>query len=483
MRKFLNKYKYLLLTFLVSFVIFYPSLFGFFTNDDFFHLKISHATSLLQFLNFFNLESGSAGQLLYRPLTTHVFYFLEWQFFNLNPLPLHVVSFILFFIVIFCVYKLAVLISENEKVGFIAAFLYAVSATHFGHLYYLATEIILGVFFFPAVIFFTLFLKNKSIRYYCLSLLFFVLALFAKENSVVLPGVLAIIFVYLYLNKNTKVRIKNFLVSLIPFAVIILIYLYFHFFYYGFVKGDSYIWDFSFKRALNTGFWYLVWSFNIPESVVDFVGPGFKLNYNLFAYWGNQIRPVLILFIAQMVIIAAVLIKSIKSLKRDLVSIFCALWFVGTLLPVLFFPYHKFTFYLTLPLFAIVFRIAYLFATSKINKIILYIFLVAWTVTSVLTLKFTYETNWISQGENVAKRVYEYINTNKGSLTGKKICFYDTKEDMALPFSPTGSLKSILSDNNFFEVFYGGKITAFYEDSGNKAACQIKVSSRQFLGY
>lgn len=479
--------KKLLIIFIISFLIYSPSLFGFYSSDDFFHLKISHATNLSQFLNFFNFIQGSSGQLLYRPLTTHVFYFLAWSLFNLNPIGLHIISFLLFFITIYCVYKLVQLLSY-EKVALLAAFLYATSATHFGHLYYLATELVLGVFFLPPVIFFIKFIKNRNMWYYFLSVLFFVLALLAKENSVVIPGIFVLVYAHQYFRKEVKINIKQLILFLLPFAAVLIGYLYFHFFYYGFVTGDSYIWDFSLRRTLNTGFWYLLWSFNIPESLVDFVGPGFKLNYNLFVYWGSQVRLILVLFGIQMTIIASVLIKLLKSkdkknsLSVDRISFFCVLWFVLTLLPVLFLPYHKFTFYLTLPLIAVVFRIAYLLITSKVNNVILLTFLITWTITSILTLKFTYETNWISQGAGVAKRVYDYVNINKENLMGKEICFYDTKEDESIPYSPSGTLKTILSDNNFFDVFYQGKIIARYGEETNKS-CQIKIPSRQFLGY
>ena len=476
MKLFLNKYKYLLLTFLISFILFFPSLFGFYTNDDFYHLKISNATSVQEFFNFFNLVEGSSGQLLYRPLTTHVFYFLGWGLFNLNPIGLHVVSFILFFIVVFCIYKLALLVSENEKMAVISGFLYAVSATHFGHLYYLATEIVLGAVFFPTVIFFTKYIKSKSNGYLILSIFFFVLSLMAKENSVVLPAVFVLLFIYFQITKRAKIKVSKFLLSLIPFAIILAIYMYFHFFYYGFVSGDSYLWNLSPIKALNTILWYGLWSFNLPEMLVDFIGPGLKINPNLFKYWGEQITPILILFAAQLPIIFYAIFKS-KIFNRKYESLLCIGWFLITLSPILFLPLHKFTFYLTLPLFGVVLLLSYLFVNGK--SLVLILFCVVWTATSFLTLSLTRQTNWITQGEAIAGRVYDYVNMNKASLENKTVVFYDAEEDKKLPFSPTETVKNTLSDKNFFYVFFpnlADKIN--YDGQG-----EIKIKSRRFLGY
>lgn len=479
MKLFLNKYKYLLLTFLISFILFYPSLFGFYTNDDFYHLKISHATSVHEFINFFNLVEGSSGQLLYRPLTTHVFYFLGWGLFNLNPIGLHIVSFVLLFIVIYCVYKLAFLISENEKIAVISAFLYAVSATHFGHLYYLATEIVLGAVFFSTVIFFTKYIKSKSRGYLILSIFFFALSLLAKENSVVLPAVFVLLYAYFQITKKTKIKVTKFLLSLIPFAIILIIYMYFHFFYYGFVSGDSYLWNLSPIKALNTILWYGLWSFNLPEMLVDFIGPGLNVNPDLLKYWGDQIIPILVLFVTQLCILFYAIFKS-RILSRKYESLFCIGWFLITLSPILFLPLHKFTFYLTLPLFGVVLLLSYLF--EKCKSFVLVLFCVVWTATSLLTLNLTRQTNWITQGEAIARRVYDYVNVNKTSLEDKTVVFYDTEEDNKLPFSPTETVKNTLSDNNFFEVFYDGKIKAIYDSSSAQKDSSM-IRSRMFIGY
>jgi hypothetical protein len=478
MKNFFKKYKYLILTIIVSFLIYLPSLFGFYTNDDFYHLRISHATNFTEFLNFFNLEKSAGGQLLYRPLTTHVFYFLGWSLFNLNPVGLHIVSFLMFFITVVCVYKLALLISENEGISNISAFLYATSATHFGHLYYLATELVLAVFFFPSVIFFINYLKNSKKSQYILSVIFFVLALMAKENSVVLIPVFMLLYIYFRIIKKTKIVTKSFVFGLLPELFILIGYMYFHFFYYGFVKGDSYIWNLSPIKAANTVMWYLLWSFNIPEMFNDFFGPGIQMNPNLLKYWSNSVIPIALLFFAEMAIFSILFFKSIKS-KFVLNYLLLISWFIVTLAPILFLPLHKFTFYLTLPLFGFVVFVGYMLVSKKKTTVL---FCIVWVLTSIFTLNLTRSTNWITNGELIARKVFNYTQANMNLLSGKTINFYDSDEDKLLPFSPTDTLKNTLSDNNFFEVLYSGSIKATY-DVYSKKEDVININSRIFLDH
>jgi len=195
--------KYLLLIFLISFILYSPSLFGYYTNDDFFLLKISQANSLGEFANFFNLTTGPDGLGMYRPLTTQAFYFLGWRLFSLNPIGLHIISFLIFFGVIYLVFSLVLELSKNEKISLLAAFLYATSATHFGHLYYLATfqELGLTFFFIISVILFIQFLNTKKLPLYILSLTTFVLSLLSKETAVVLPACLLLVYMFIKQNK------------------------------------------------------------------------------------------------------------------------------------------------------------------------------------------------------------------------------------------------------------------------------------------
>jgi len=481
--------KYLLLIFIISFVLYFPSIFGFYTNDDFFLLKISQTNSLGGFINFFNLTVGPDGLGMYRPITTQVFYFLGRSLFNLNPIGLHVISFLVFFGVIYLVFRLALELLKNERISLVAALLYATSATHFGHLYYLATfqELGLTTFFLLSVIYFVKFLDRAKLKYYLVSFVFFLASLLSKETAVVLPAVLVVIYALRKVTKDTKVSISRFFVFLLPHLLILAGYLYLRVRFYGLAVGDSYVWDFS-LRAFNTLFWYGLWSLNIPEMLVDFVGPGFVFNPNLFKFYSKEIIPIFVLFATLVAGIGYLLVKNQKKLinqRAIILILFSVCWFVITLIPVLFLPLHKFTFYLTLPLIGIVFVISYLINLNDKRPITI-VFLAIWVAVSVLTLTLTYKTNWITKGAETARRVHDYLLGNAKTLADyKTIVFYDVEEDDNLPWSPAEVLKVTLSDQNYFKVFWNDKFTVSYYTSGNdiKENGAIRIRSRKFLGY
>jgi len=109
--------------FILALIIYWPSLSVFYTNDDFFLLKISNPQNLKEFLNFFNLKAPPEGLGMYRPLAMQSFFMLAWKVFNLSPLGLHIISFIFFFGLIYLVYKLVSELTKNTKLGLSAVFL------------------------------------------------------------------------------------------------------------------------------------------------------------------------------------------------------------------------------------------------------------------------------------------------------------------------------------------------------------------------
>ncbi len=476
----------LLFIFLLSFIIYFPSLFTFYTHDDFFLLKISKANSLGEFFNFFNFTQGPEGLGVYRPLTTQVFYFLSNSVFNLNPLALHIISFATFFLIIYLVYKLVNMLVKNDSVAFLTAFLYATSATHYGHLYYLATyqELGLAVFCLLAVIFFIKFARKGNLKYYFLSTITYVLALLSKETAIVIPSILALVYGLLKLRKEKILPARKFVLALSGFVVILLVYLYFHFFLYGLAQGESYIWDFS-PRFINTLFWYGLWSFNLPEMLVDFVGPGLKLSHNLFRFWSKEIVPIFLLFgaVTAFILYLVVKVRNILKKKDIQIIIFSLAWFVLALIPVLFLPLHKFTYYLTLPLIGVVFAISYLIEKARMTNSIKLAFASIWVILSIFTLQLTRETHWVSQGAEVAKNAHTYFNEQEAGGNIMFVDFYDTNEDKDLPWSPTELVKVVLSQSNFFEVFFQGEFELLQEGDDQPEEDIIRVKARDLLNY
>lgn len=484
-------WQWLIGIFILSLIIFFPSLTNFFTHDDFFLLKVSRISSLGGFLNFFNLLRGPEGLGMYRPLGMQTFYLLDWKLFNLNPLGLHIISFITFFTVVYLVYKLTSVLLNNSKLAIFSAFLYATSASHFGHLYSLGTypELLVTLFTLLGAINFIDFIKGRGERYLLFSFLCFLGGLLTKETFAIIPALFVLIYLYYFVtDRKYLVNPKTLIVSLIPFIVVLVGYFYFRFRYFGFPKGDSYVWVFS-SRVFNTLVWYFLWALNLPEMLVDFVGPGLKFNPNLFKYWSREIIPIFVLFGLQLALLFYAFLKSFVIRKKSQITnhyslfAFCIAWFIIALLPVIFLPLHKFTYYLTLPLVGFVIFLSYILVSHK-SKILNFLFLVFWLFLSVLTLALTSETHWMTRGAEISKKVYVYFQINKQTLEGKTIVFYDTEEDKTLPWPPSSLIKDSLSDNNFFTVYFGNLYTVYYGVVPKElTGALIKIGGRSFLGY
>lgn len=480
---FIKKYWLCIASFLISFLMFFPSLTSFFTHDDFYFLKISKIENFSQFINFFDPVNDSENIGVYRPLPLRVYYFLGTSVFNLNPLYLRIISFITFFIDILLVGYLVKLLTKKEKIAAVSIFLYAVSVTHFGQLYYVGAyqELLITFLTLMTVIFFA---KSKIL----LSFLFFILALMCKETAVVIPGLLGAIYLFQNWGKINKPSIKKLLLQLLPFILITIVYLYLHFFHFGTIEGDSYVWDFSLTRAANTTLWYLLWSLNLPEMLVDFVGPGIHLNPNLVKFWSSQIIPIFILFGIQLIILVTGLVKFIVKARKKLLPFnfhllaFCILWFVATILPVVFLPLHKFTYYLTLPLIGVVLLFSYMIYNSRF----LILFCVVWLMLSFFSLRLTVETNWITQGLKTSGRVFEYFKENQNGMNEKTIVFVDSPDDETLPWSPTKTVKTVISNKNFFDLYFPNLSNNIFYDADNAlkgGEGEVHINSRQFLGY
>ena len=238
--------KWLLIIFAISFVNFFRSLKVFYTNDDFFHLSISRVANFSDFVNFFNIFSGSKTNTSFRPLSTQVFYYIGEKISLTNPLWMHIVLFVLFFAIVYLVYLLVRELITNEKIALLGAFLYSVSATHFGQLYYLATQELWWTFFaLLSLVEFIRYLKNGKIGNYLLSLTAFLFGLLSKESAVVIPALIAFSYIYFRFVKEKTINTRTFLKSFLPFVILLFLYLYLHYFKYGLQGGESYIWDFS----------------------------------------------------------------------------------------------------------------------------------------------------------------------------------------------------------------------------------------------
>ena len=460
----LKKHLYLLPVFL-----YLPALINFFSGDDWFHLRISQIYSLPQFLNFFSFTQNAQTASFYRPLSTQVFFFTFQKMFGLTAWPYYLFGLLLFAYSLHLVYLFAKKYLPST-IYHLPSLIYGISVSNFTRVYFLSAyqELFL-------VIFSLLTLLNFS-KKPASSLLFFVLALLSKETAIVLP-----VLILLLNFKDIKVSRYFFLFAC--YLLLSLIYLYFRLFHFGLAVGDSYLWNFSPAKALNTLMWYLLWSFGAPELLVDYVGSGLKLVPKFFTDYPVWWR--LIIFPLAGVIISTFVLglQKIKKLNWNLVKF--VFFFLVTLLPVLFLPSHKFSLELGLPLVGFSLALAWLLP-KKIKSPLSIIFLSFYLFLNLSMNYLTYTRHYSVSRGDISKKVYDYFKAR--SSQNPSAYFFEFKNDSVDYGEQWGQSKQIsqaLSGSDFFKVFYNDStIEVFYEDYKNIRPIdkkEIPLSSEQFL--
>lgn len=454
---------------IAALLVYLPIFFNYFSHDDFFSLKISRADTVSDVVRFFDPFHAPSGFGSYRPITTQT-YFLISRVFNYSTFPLHAISMSVFLVTIYQVFSLGMLLTKKQPISLMAAFLYAFSATHFVQLYWMSIfqELGLVLFYLAAIIFFVR-------RRYFMSLVAFCAALASKESAVTLPIVLGLLAVGFL-----KINFRRLVLLLTPFLLILFAYLYTHFFYYGLATGDSYVWDFSVKTMVNTLMWYGLWTFNAAEMLVDFIGPGLRVNPNLWRYYLWYVVPIIIILGTFAFIMIPAIIKK-RWDPRQILSL--SGWYLISLSPVVFLPWHKFPYELGVPIVG--FSILTAILLNSLSPRVRTVFVCLWLVSFCLTSVLTYRTHWVVSGAKSAQLVDKYLAAgNRDNLVGKTLVFYDTPWDNDLPWRPSGQIKLNLSDQDYFVVFHPEIKKVIYltsePDSDQKI---VKLPARQFLSY
>src|SRR3989344_787748 len=454
------------LTILLPIILFSPSLAIFFSSDDWFHLRVSAITHLSEFSNFFSFIRNPQSIAFYRPLTTQVFFFAFQKLFGVNPTPFHIFVLTCFAFSLYLIFRLSKKLQKTNEKALICTILYGFSVSNFTRLYFLSAfqEIALVVFSLLTI---TGYLNDRR----SISLVYFVLALLSKETAVVLPLVLLI------LDWSRK---KFDLKKLVPFALILLPYLYLRLFVFGPALGDTYQWNFSLAKVINTLTWYGLWSLGAPELLVDYIGSGFRPIARFFTdfpiWWGI----ILGLLLANLTVLGICLFGRIKKLNRQFFS--CLFLFIASLLPVLFLPLHKFTLELGLPLVWFCLGVVWLLPERGKSLLIFIFFYLALN----LSMNYlTYTTHYSVGRAKISQKVTEYIAEKYPEKPADS--YFEFINDTRVYTKEWGSSRQIansIGGSELFRVLYHDQnYNVYYEDSPEErpAMQRIPISSKIFL--
>ena len=378
-------------TFLLTLVLFHSSLYYYFFQDDWFLLDWVNNHSFPSFFQF------RTDIIYWRPLSMPVWFFTLNKLFSLNSFAFHIASFTIFFALVISVYKLLLLLIKNQKSAIIGTFLYATWSVHYMSLSWLSTTSyiigpLLQTLCFSTLI---LFSKSKKKLYYFTSFLLFIIALTASEFTLVLP---LIILIYFQI-ESKKLPIKE----LFPFFVTIGAYVFLRFVLFP-VPAEG---DYKIKidlQVINNYVWYLLWSFNLPESFKTLIFPNMlqKSAQVLTQFW--QISTASTIFAITM------LLGAKSAFKNNSKSIFLGVaWFVIGLLPVIFLTDHSYPIYLSFAGIGLVLIFAIVLQEAK--SFLTVFLLIVWFGASYFSTQFTKNTHWIRNEQAVSKAYTQYVLT------------------------------------------------------------------------
>ena len=283
------------LIFIVTAVLYFPSLNSYFVNDDYNWLK---QKSIYEIVSTF--WGGWGHGALYRPLTRVVFYF-EFLLFGLSPSGYHIVSIFLHSVCLLLIFRIAALIFSSQNVGYLTLILSVFFFPFHEAVCWISSQtLLLGSLFVSLSLFYFIscIIKDES-KYYYLSFASYLISLLCYESSIVLPALCFISYFVFY--EIDFANIKKIIKSLIPFIELSLVY-------------------FIYRKIVLAG---------LPEANELAAGlTRWFLNYS--DYFKSQIirnTPLLILFVISLVCLIWIKKSQLKYI------LFCLLWVFCTYLP------------------------------------------------------------------------------------------------------------------------------------------------------
>ncbi len=470
----------LLFIFTVVLLLYYPVLTTYYTQDHFLHFKVGLTDgSLKQFLNLFEFHTfEERGLAYYRPIFRDVLFHILYNSFGLNHIPYRILYFVIHFINISLVYIFIQKLFQKKQISFFVSFFFGISSANIGILYWGIEILGATMFIISTLILFIKFLETHKNKFLIFSLLTFLLALGSHEFGAIIPILLVgLILIYLP-SKSIPINIFR----LLPFFLIVIPYVFLDFTQTGYSSKDlQYSPVLNLKSTLNTLSWYTGWALGLPEMLVDFVLPGLKLNPNLIRYWGNYfliIFPTFVISLAFLWILIIYLIVTVRNVLYTKKFLFLIFLFPLNLLPVLFFPFHKFTYYLSASLPAFWGTIGYILFNAywhlKKKSPRLALMVIATFISSILLLNTTsillgHSTYWAAQRGKIAEKIIKQVTSRYPTLPKGSVIYITNDPTYSYVAKDWGGSSKqasiILSGSDALQLIYKDPtLRVYYED-------------------
>jgi len=438
-----------LLIFAASLFLFYPSLNYYFFQDDWFVLNWVRTGDIASFLKF------RTDIIYWRPLSMPIFFALNKLFFELNPFGYHLVSFGIFFILVFCIYQLFTLLIGDRKIAIIAPLLYAVWPIHFMSLsWFCTTSYIIGPLLqVMSFIFFIKYAQKKEKTFLIISFVIFILALASSEFSLVLP---LIMFGWGFLIQN-----KKYFKEIWPYFIIVAVYLIVRWFVFPIPAKNQYQITIN-HLMIDNLIWYFGWALNFPESFKDLIDQRFPVQSVkiLIQFWRISL-PTIILIVLFIRLTISLLKKNLRLLLMGL------LWTVIGLLPVIALIGHSYSMYLSFAGLGVLYLISV--AIKSANKIWMIFFIILWFLSSWANLQFTRNTHWLVNEQAISKAytayakkvvpdpqlnsIFLFKEADKDFYTKNNFVLVETEENVRQSLNDQEAIKVIYNEPTLKSIF------------------------------
>lgn len=344
-------YCYLIII-IVTYSIFYNSLSNEFVfDDDSVILGNKSITDLNNIPKFFTAEDGFHKVIgrYYRPITSTT-YALDYNLWGLKPYGFHLTNVIIHIICCLLLFKILTLLFWRYKYrnlfALLSALIFAAHPIHTEAVSWVSgrTDSLVTMFFFASFLFYIEYtkdmkfdraenslktIKENSLTYLILSLLFYTLGLLSKEMIITMP-VIILLYDFVYRKKNFEYFKKNF-ISYASFAVITVGFLLVRYIllkdipertnYLYFIGSDVYVVIGTMLKTIPVYFRLL------------FVPFGLLYHYNGVIPDAKSIIDGAV--ILSFLFVVFLLVVSFIYYKKDSIVSFCILFFLVTLLPVM----------------------------------------------------------------------------------------------------------------------------------------------------
>lgn len=388
----MSKLKIFLLLLTTTFIAYGTSIIYGFSQDDWFHLSISRAGNIKEFINFFNPLSVS--WIFFRPLSTQVPYWLGTSLFSdaLSPQFMHVLMLVLHASNAYLVF----LISRKyikEGASLLLGIFYSISSVHFLSLFYIGAiqQLISTLFSLLAI---HLFIKRPRANQLILATLT-VCALLSKELAIRLP-VLLFIIAYIEekdLFKAFKDTLGPILVTILYFAIRMIS---------GMGGASEYLVSFNPATTMATIMWYSLFFLGLPEDILNYGLSGGMIDFGTFALVSPITKSPI--FLGATFLLGYAVYQIIKTIKvREDWN-----WFIFPLLalinifPILFLPTHRYPHYLDISILFVGIWLLRDLNKVQFKHIIFFVIISLGMLSSIVVER---STHWTVKRSIIASRV------------------------------------------------------------------------------